>query len=237
MRFPKFILKSLLWAGAILVGFFLLSALLVLQDIPGYNRFRRYCSYGNVQEMMAVETNDIRKVVAFQQDGSNFTAVVVAPCRYWASGPAVLIYNQEGRLIDSNRDIGDYCYRSGRGRKDWKFTPWYSQTEVKLRKMQIPEIFPAAPTTMGELAAFLQQATIDFGDPALAKEKRGVMFVCSDDAARKVFPERSKSAQPLSESLSSTNVSIWDALQNGCREIGCVAEVENGVVTIRVKPR
>ena len=92
-------------------------------------------------------------------------------------------------------------------------------------------------SVLEELAAFLQQATIDFGDPALAKEKRGVTFVCSDAAARKVFPERSKSAQPLSESLSSTNVSIWDALQNGCREIGCVAKVENGVVTIRVKPR
>ena len=119
----------------------------------------------------------------------------------------------------------------------WNFPSNYSSTEVKLRKMRIPEMFPAAPTTMGEVAAFLQQATIDYGDSELPKEKRVVKFVCSDAAAKKVFPERPKLTEPLIESLSGADVSIWDALQKCCRDTGCVAGVRvEGVVTIQVGP-
>ena len=91
---------------------------------------------------------------------------------------------------------------------------------------------------MGEVAAFLQQATIDYGDSEMPKEKRVVKFVCSDAAAKKVFPERPKSTEPLIESsLSGADVSIWDALQKCCRETGCVVEVGgDGVVTIKVRP-
>ena len=238
MKFLKFILKLLFRIVEVIAVFLLLAGVLpCLLSIPGCNRFKRYCSYKSLQEMTAAETNDILKVVSFQQDGSNFTAVVVAPCRFLASGPGVLIYNQDGKLIDRNLDIGDYCYRSGRGQKGWKFSPWCSLTEAKLRKMRMPEIFPAAPATMGELAAFLQQATIDYGDPRMPKEKRVVKFVCSDAAAKKVFPERSKPTEPLIESLSGADVSIWDALQKCCRDTGCVVEIRvEGVVTIQVGP-
>ena len=111
----------------------------------------------------------------------------------------------------------------------------YGLTETKLRKMRMPEIFPAAPATMGDLVAFLQQATIDYGDPTLPKEKRGVKFVCSDAASRKVFPERPKTTQPQIESLSGASVSIWDALHEGCRKAGCVAIVENGEVRVNLQ--
>ena len=241
MKFLKFILMSVFRIIEVIVGLLLLVLLLAvipwILSIPGCNRFHRYCSYVSLQEMTAAETNDILKVVSFQQDGSNFTAVVVAPCRFLASGPGVLIYNQDGKLIDRNLDIGDYCYRSGRGQRGWKFSPWCSLTEVKLRKMRIPGIFPAAPATMGDLAAFLQQATIDYGDPMLPKEKRVVKFVCSDAAAKKVFPERPKLTEPLIESLSGADVSIWDTLQKCCRDTGCVVEVGgDGVVMIQVGP-
>lgn len=92
-----------------------------LLSIPGCNRFKRYCSYGSMQEMTAAEADDIWEVVPFRQDGSNFTAVVAAPCRFMASGPAVLIYDSDGKLIDCNRDIGDYGYRSRREMHAWKF--------------------------------------------------------------------------------------------------------------------
>ena len=238
MKFLKFILKLLFRIVEAIAVFLLLAGVLPsLLSIPGCNRFHRYCSYKSLQELRAAETNDILKVVSFQQDGSNFTAVVVAPCRCLASGPAVLIYDQQGKLIDCNLDVGDYCYKSGRSKKGWNFSPWCSLTEAKLREMRIPEIFPAAPATMGELAAFLQQATIDYGDPELPKEKRIVKFVCSDAAAKKVFPERPKPTEPLIESLSGADVSIWDTLQKCCRDTGCVAEVRvEGVVTIKVRP-
>lgn len=238
MKFLKFILKLLFRIVEAIAVFLLLAGVLPsLLSIPGCNRFHRYCSYRSLQEMRAAETNDILKVVSFQQDGSNFTAVVVAPCRCLASGPAVLIYDQQGKLIDCNLDVGDYCYKSGRSQKGWNFSPWCSLTEAKLRKMRIPEIFPAAPATMGELAAFLQQATIDDGDPERPKEKRIVKFVCSDAAAKKVFPERPKPTEPLIESISGADVSIWDALLKCCRDTGCVAEVRvEGVVTIEVRP-
>ena len=238
MKFLKFILKLLFRIVEAIAVFLLLAVVLPsLLSIPGCNRFHRYCSYKSLQEMTAAETNDILKVVSFQQDGSNFTAVVVAPCRCLASGPGVLIYDQDGKLIDSNLDVGDYVYKSGRDQKGWRFSPWCSLTEAKLRKMRMPEIFPASPATMGELAAFLQQATIDYGDPRMPKEKRVVKFVCSDAAAKKVFPERSKPTEPLIESLSGADVSIWDALQKCCRDTGCVVEIRvEGVVTIQVGP-
>ena len=238
MKFLKFILKLVFRIIEVVAGLLLLAVVLpCLFSIPGCNRFHRYCSYKSLQEMTAAETNDIWKVVSFQQDGSNFTAVVVAPCRCLASGPGVLIYDQDGKLIDSNLDVGDYGYKSGRSQKGWNFSPWCSLTEAKLRKMRMPEIFPAAPATMGELAAFLQQATIDYGDPELPRGKRVVKFVCSDAAAKKVFPERPKPAEPLIESLSGADVSIWDALQKCCRDTGCVVEIKvEGVVTIKVGP-
>ena len=244
MKFLKFILMLAVRTVEVVLGLLLLLFLLSwLVALPGRIRFHRYCSYGSVQEMRAAESDDIQQIVSFQQDGSNFTAVVARSCHLFAWGPAVLIYDHEGKFIDGALDSGDGAYVSGRGVYGWRWNPrWnfpsnYSSTEVKLRKMRMPEIFPAAPATMGELAAFLQQATIDYGDPELPKEKRVVKFVCSDAAAKKVFPERPKPTEPLIESLSGADVSIWDTLQKCCRDTGCVVEVGgDGVVMIQVGP-
>ena len=128
MKFLKSILMFLFRTVEVIVGLLVLMFVLtLLLDIPGCNRFHRYISYKSLQEMTTAETNDIRKIVPFQQDGSNFTAVVVAPCRFLASGPAILIYDQEGKLVDRCLDIGDYSYKSGRGREDWRFPPYGSR--------------------------------------------------------------------------------------------------------------
>ena len=125
MKFLNPILMFLFRTVEVIVGLLLLIGVLTsLLDIPGCNRFHRYTSYKSLQEITAAETNDIWKVVSFQQDGSNFTAVVVAPCRFLASGPAALIYDQDGNLIDYNRDVGDFGYKSRRRNKDWNFSPW-----------------------------------------------------------------------------------------------------------------
>ena len=128
MKFLKSILMFLFRTVEVIVGLLLLMFVLTsLLDIPGCNRFHRYTSYKNLQEITAAETNDIWKIVPFQQDGSNFTAVVVAPCRFLASGPAALIYDQDGKLIDYNRDVGDCHYKSRRRNKDWNFWPFGSK--------------------------------------------------------------------------------------------------------------
>ena len=125
MKFLKYILMFLFRTVEVIVGLLVLMFVLtLLLDIPGCNRFHRYTSYKSLQEITAAETNDVLKIVPFQQDGSNFTAVVVAPCRFLASGPAALIYDQEGNLIDYNRDVGDFGYKSRRRNKDWNFSPW-----------------------------------------------------------------------------------------------------------------
>lgn len=101
----------------------LLAVVPEIMSIPGCRRFHRYASYENMQEMIVAETNDIKRIIPFQQDGSNYTAVLVKPCRVLGSGLAALIYDHEGRLVDRNRDIGDCRYISGRRAGDWKFWP------------------------------------------------------------------------------------------------------------------
>lgn len=107
------------WKTVRAVAFVGLSLIILslLVDVPGCRRYRRYRAYPNLRGLTAAETNDIRKVFAFRQDGSNFTAVVVKPCRALASGPAVLVYDADGRLVDHTRDYGDYPLR-----RVWNFS-------------------------------------------------------------------------------------------------------------------
>ena len=121
----KFAFKVLFGTVAIIGGLLLFMIVWSkLQNIPGHNRLERYMSYGSLQEMAAAETNDIRQIIPFYQDGSNFTAVVAGICRWPASGPAVLIYDHDGKRIDYCRDIGDLGYESGRRHAEWKFWPF-----------------------------------------------------------------------------------------------------------------
>ena len=121
----KYALRILVRVIAIIAGLLLfMTVLSKLMNVPGHNRIERYLSYESLQEMAAAETNEIRRIIPFYQDGSNFTAVVAGICRWPASGPAVLIYDQDGTRIDCCRDIGDLGYESGRSHKEWKFWPY-----------------------------------------------------------------------------------------------------------------
>ena len=138
MKFLKAIFMFLFRTVEVIVGLLVLMFVLtLLLDIPGCNRLHRYTSYKSLQEITAAETNDVLKIVPFQQDGSNFTAVVVAPCRFLASGPAALIYDQDGNLIDYNRDVGGFGYKSRRRNKDWNFSPWGPKENTPLRDNRI----------------------------------------------------------------------------------------------------
>ena len=86
---------------------FILAAASVLLDIPGANRFSRYLSYPDKDALIAAETNDVTSVYDCSLNGTNYVVVVMKPCRFLASGPAVLVYGPDGRLFDKTGDEGD----------------------------------------------------------------------------------------------------------------------------------
>ena len=79
----------------------------ILLDIPGAKRFSRYCSYPDKDALIAAETNDVTIVRDCSLNGTNYVVVVMKPCRFLASGPAVLVYGPDGRLFDKTGDEGD----------------------------------------------------------------------------------------------------------------------------------
>ena len=113
------ILKVAIGAAAALVVLALLTALSIALDIPGGERFRRYCSYSDMKALMVGEKDDITATLDYNRDGTNYTLVVLKPCRFLASGPAVLVYGPDGRLFDETGDEGD----DGRFQREWP-RPW-----------------------------------------------------------------------------------------------------------------
>ena len=85
----------------------LLIAVIILPDVPGAKRFRRYCSYPNKDALIAAETNDVTFVSDCLLNGTNYVVVDMRSCRFLASGPAVLVYGPDGRLFDKTGDEGD----------------------------------------------------------------------------------------------------------------------------------
>ena len=124
VKIVKSFLKTV-WRCVCIVALLLLGlvALILMSDVPGSRRFARYRSYPDLASFRVAESNDIWKIVAFQQDGTNYTAVAVERCRCFASGPAVLIYDEKGKLFDWCRDVGDYSFRRTRRMlSDWNFS-------------------------------------------------------------------------------------------------------------------
>jgi hypothetical protein len=94
---------ALATVGALL----LLVVAVILPDIPGAKRFSRYCSYPDKDALIAAETNDVTIARDCSLNGTNYVVVVMKPCRFLASGPAVLVYGPDGRLFDKTGDEGD----------------------------------------------------------------------------------------------------------------------------------
>ena len=214
----------------VLVMFILLMASTILLDIPGRQRFRRYCSYSDVKALMDAKKDDIIDMIDAVRDGTNYTFAVLKPCRFLASGPAVLVYGPDGRLFDRTRDEGD----DGRFKQTWP-RPWHwrhAETVRRLKAIKMPEVCFYAPVTMKEFAAYMSQATKDFDSPDLPLEKRGIKFVCNKSVAAKTGPESPKQdAAPIPcPGVGATTA--WDALTNVCDSAGCEFAVHSGEVQI-----
>jgi hypothetical protein len=227
----KKFMKALGCAAGAFVVFALLAALTIVLDIPGGKRFRRYCSYSDMKALMDAEKDDIIGTVAYERGGTNFTFVVLKPCRFLASGCAVLVYDPEGRLFDKTGDEGD----DGRFQREWP-RPWnwrHAETVRRLKAITMPEVYFYAPATMKDFVEYMGRATKDFDDPAVPLESRGITFVCADSVAAKTGPEKAKQETALIPcgGIGATTTA-WDALTNVCNSVGCRFKVYLGKVEI-----
>ena len=219
---------------AILVLFLAMGAAVaasLLLDIPGCKRFSRYRSYPDMKALMDAEKDEIIGTVAYERGGTNFTFVVLKPCRFLASGCAVLVYDPEGHLFDKTGDEGD----DGRFQRAWP-RPWcwrHAETVRRLEAIKMSGVSFCAPATMKEFAEYMSQATKDFDDPAVPQEKRGIKFVCKESVAAKTGPEKPKQDAPLLPCPGvGATTTAWDVLTNVCHSVGCKFEVGNEKVEI-----
>ena len=183
----KKMMKALGFTAVALAEFALLAALIIVRDIPGGKRFRRYCSYSDMKALMVAEEDDITATLDYDRDGTNYTLVVLKPCRYLASGPAVLVYGPDGHLFDRTGDEGD----DGRFQREWP-RPWnwrHAETVRRLKAITMPEVYFYAPATMKDFVECMGRATKDFDSQDIPLENRGITFVCADSVAAKTGPE------------------------------------------------
>ena len=227
----KKMMKALGFTAVALAEFALLAALIIVRDIPGGKRFRRYCSYSDMKALMVAEEDDITATLDYDRDGTNYTLVVLKPCRYLASGPAVLVYGPDGHLFDRTGDEGD----DGRFQRAWP-RPWCwrdAKTVRQLKAITMPEVYFYAPATMKDFVEYMGRATKDFDSQDIPLENRGITFVCADSVAAKTGPEKPKQETALIPcgGIGATTTA-WDALTNVCNSVGCRFKVYSGKVEI-----
>ena len=203
----------------------------LLLSIPGGKRFSRYCSYPDMKALMDAERDDIVATVAYERGGTNYTFVVLKPCRFLASGCAVLVYDPEGRLFDKTGDEGD----DGCFQRAWP-RPWCwrdAKTVRRLKAITMPEVYFYAPATMKDFVEYMGRATKDFDSQDIPLENRGITFVCADSVATKTGPEKPKQETALIPcgGIGATTTA-WDALTNVCNSVGCRFKVYSGKVEI-----
>ena len=203
----------------------------LLLSIPGGKRFSRYCSYPDMKALMDAERDDIVATVAYERGGTNYTFVVLKPCRFLASGCAVLVYDPEGRLFDKTGDEGD----DGCFQRAWP-RPWCwrdAKTVRQLKAITMPEVYFYAPATMKDFVEYMSRATKDFDSPDIPLENRGITFVCADSVAAKTGPEKPKQETALIPCGGIwATTTAWDALTNVCNSVGCRFKVYSGKVEI-----
>ena len=227
----KKMMKALGFTAVALAEFALLAALIIVRDIPGGKRFRRYCSYSDMKALMVAEEDDITATLDYDRDGTNYTLVVLKPCRYLASGPAFLVYGPDGNLFDRTGDEGD----DGRFQREWP-RPWnwrHAETVRRLKAITMPEVYFYAPATMKDFVEYMGRATKDFDSQDIPLENRGITFVCADSVAAKTGPEKPKQETALIPcgGIGATTTA-WDALTNVCNSVGFRFKVYSGKVEI-----
>ena len=100
----RIVYKTLIALPAVLAA---IIALVFLPETPGIWKFHRFCSYPGKAALLAAEPDEVTQIVDFTQDGRSYTAVVLTPMSYSPIGPAVIVYNGQGEMVDYRRDSGE----------------------------------------------------------------------------------------------------------------------------------
>jgi len=223
-KIAKFALAA---AGALVV----FVAVSIVVEMPGSKLFGRYLEYPNKDALLAAEAPNVMHVAECAANGMNVTVVVMKPCRLLASGPGVLVYNEDGKLIDNTIDEGD----DSRFEREWGDV-WRraarENTRRWLRETRLSEVHLAAPATMADFVAHMERASRDFDRPDKPKDTRGIRFRCCQSAAKIVFPAKPNDGQPAIVCDSVADVSFWDALTNACGRTGCAYRIYDREVYI-----
>ena len=108
---PMMIARGVAVAAKVMAALLLLAVIFVVLvfalEFPSMRKYNRLCDYPNKDALLAAEPDEVKKVVDFSQNGTNYTAVVLSWIGFLPSGPAVFIYNEEGVRVDYCSDSGD----------------------------------------------------------------------------------------------------------------------------------
>ena len=111
MNTRKVFARIVAGAAKVIGALFLLATIFVVfvivVETPGIRKYERLYGYPTKDALLAAEPGEVKKVVDFSQDGTNYTAVVLSWIGFLPSGPAVFIYNEEGVRVDHCPDSGD----------------------------------------------------------------------------------------------------------------------------------
>jgi len=88
-------------------AFCVMMAAVIVLESPGMRKYNRLCAYPNKDALFAAEPDEVKKVIDFSQNGTNYTAVVLSWIGFLPSGPAVFIYDEGGKMVDHCSDSGE----------------------------------------------------------------------------------------------------------------------------------
>ena len=120
-------------------------------------------------------------------------------------------------VIESTR--ADDLAGNGRAHDIRAFRPPvpHSHAEIglvgRMKRIEIPPFAMKSPATVTEALGFFRDVSVDFDDPTLPKDKRGIRFVLKADAAGKL----AKTPVPT---LAAKNISLYDAFNLFCEVTG-----------------
>ena len=124
--------------------------------------------------------------------------------------------------------------------------------EKRMKEMMIPSISFRPPATISDAVDFFSQASKDYDRPEIPLEKRGFNFILkldktltggaapagdNADAAFGAAAEENVSdgAMPQIPNITASNLSLWEALDHVCRQVGFKFKVNGSVVMIMPK--
>jgi len=78
-----------------------------LLELPDMRRFERYCAYPTQGALLAAEPDAVKKVWKVELNGTTYTIFNMGFVGFLPSGPACLVYDASGRLVDWTMDEGE----------------------------------------------------------------------------------------------------------------------------------